>query len=122
MAGIHFDQQLALLHRLGVVGMQRQHGGVFLGGDGHHIAADIGVVGAFEVAVVKKPVDAPDKGGRQNRRAQNDEPETALAVACLLHGLEVMANVLLGNLDRGIGFGGNGRRGLEPTADGEQKG
>ena len=56
-AGIHLDQKLALLHRLGVVGMQRHHRGVFAAGHRHHIARDIGIVGAFVKARVQEPVE-----------------------------------------------------------------
>ena len=45
---IHLDQQLALLHGLGVVGIERGDGGGLAAGHRHDIAGDIGVVGGFD--------------------------------------------------------------------------
>ena len=75
---IHLDQQLALLHGLGVVGIERGDGGSLAAGHRHDIAGDIGIIGGF----MKAPGQQPPAAIQQRQHGAGDgEQEKSLASA-----------------------------------------
>ena len=77
---IEFDQKLALLDSLGIVNMQRQHCGIFARRHRHHIARDIGIIGALVKTRVQEPVKPITHRRDQQHNTQDQESQAAIVM------------------------------------------